>query len=75
MTAGPSWRTINRMEQARWRRFAKRHRHESAICAALAESCHPLTVRQIGALAAEAREHGWPFETAGRPKGSRRRRR
>lgn len=79
MSAGPSWRTVERMEQARWERFARAHAHESDLCAALVrqldgELIDRLTQADAQALAAVASAHGWSLERAGSSGGRRRRR-
>lgn len=66
MSAGPSWRTITELEQARWRRFAQRHVAASDLCAGIVADRRAITPAQAAQLAELAAVNGWRLEVAGR---------
>jgi hypothetical protein len=68
----PSWRTVEQMEQARWRKFARAHAPEHERCAVIAGLAY-IGKAEAVELAAIARENGWRIERAGSPAKPRRR--
>lgn len=73
---GPSWHTVELMEQSRWRRFAIEHAGESERCAVIGAQ-PAISKADAVELAAIARDAGWSLSTAGRyqRRGRSRRRR
>lgn len=76
-TKGPSWDSIQRMEQARWKRFAEEHMHESDLCEDIVMRIkfhlQPVTQAQAAQLARLAAEHGWTIPSVGQAAAARRR--
>lgn len=70
--SGASWASIQKMEQARWHRFAGDHAHENEQCriAASMPEINQVIAAQLARLAAE---NGWAIPSVGRAAAKRRR--
>lgn len=73
---GASWSSIEKMEQARWLRFATEHQAESVFCDTIMFA-HQRTGRSVSQadaaqLARLATLRGWPIPSVGRAAAKRR---
>jgi hypothetical protein len=75
---GPSWSSIDRLEQARWARLVRQHASHDDHCAALRRRLDAggrLTAPECAELGRMATLKGWALPVAGRGNNAKRGRR
>lgn len=71
---GASWSSIEKMEQARWMRFAREHADQHGLCLAITVQGH-VSQAEAAQLARLAADSGWKIPSVGRAAAKRRRKR